>query len=85
MAGSPGSLEPLVTLADTPFTVRIGRTASQAFVDLVEVLVIGIPVVVTGPKVMPLVPTVSLVPAAHSVGDQINSQLVHFYCLWYTL
>ena len=85
MAGSPGSLEPLVTLADTPFTVRIGRTASQAFVDLVEVLVIGIPVVVTGPKVMPLVPSVSLVPAAHSVGDQITSQLINFYCLWYTL
>ena len=75
MAGSPGSPEPLVTLADTPFTVGIGRTASLTFVDLVEVLIIGIPVVVafpdTGPKAMTqLVPPVSLIPGIHSMGDQ---------------
>ena len=67
MASSPGSSEPLVTLADAPFTVRIGRTASQTFVDFVEVLVIGIPVFIARMKVMLLVPPVSLVPAIHTV------------------
>ena len=89
VAASPCSSEPLVTLADTPFTVSIGRTASQAFVDFVKVLVIGIPVVIvfpsTGLKVMPLVPPVSLVPAITSVSDQINCQLINLSCLWYTL
>ena len=72
VAASPCSSEPLVTLADTPFTVSIGRTASQAFVDFVKVLVIKIPVVLvfpaTGLNVMPLVPPVSLVPAITSVS-----------------
>ena len=70
MAGSPGSSKTLVTLADTPFTVSIGRTASQTFVDCVKVLVIVIPVGIvfpaTGLKVMPLVPSISLVPSVQS-------------------